>query len=262
MIEAYINDKGLRVYTDANGLDYISCTSLLGLYEDQSGLRIWEEKLGIEEANRQRDEAAERGTYAHELVEWYLNAPLDKRHELELECPSVYAKNAIKGFYSNVVPLEMEEVLLFNDGKVRFAGRFDQIVEFPDGTFCFEDGTYVPGGRVMVDLKTKAQSKGIKHTFIFKHLLQASAYIVAKEAQSGIKLDGAVIVFSYPRSCKKVYLSRYSVDKYWDVYYKLLSDYYSIKPLTESWNYLSSRMEYAWCDKTLSFESYTADTII
>lgn len=246
------SQSGTRVYTDSAGLEYISCTSLLSLYEDKTGLNAWVKKLGIEASNRERDLAAQRGTIAHKYVEDYLESTDKPTTLLGVDCK--FARNAITGFYQYVSPIEMEQLVAFNDGQVRFAGRFDQLVHVPENTFISSVlGGYVASGRYLVDLKTKKLSKPIKQEYIFKHLLQLSAYIVAKEIMSGELIDGAMLVFSYPRSSKLLWLPRNRVDYYWGAFHALMKDYFDVEKLTSTWKQMVLRSEYLWDGYILDF---------
>jgi hypothetical protein len=72
-------DRG-RLYIDSEDKLYISTTSLLSIYEDKTGLNAWIAKLGEEEAIKQRDEAANRGTLAHLDIEDFLENGLVASH--------------------------------------------------------------------------------------------------------------------------------------------------------------------------------------
>jgi hypothetical protein len=169
---------------------------------------------------------------------------------------------AIKGFYQNVDIVSAEEQVAFDDGLVRFAGRFDQLVTLKPDVFYLE-GSSVPlsSKLVICDLKTKKLSKPLTPQITFRALLQASAYIKAKEELDGIEIDGAVIVYASPNRCKKIYLNRQDIEKYWEVYHLLLMDYFNVKPLTKSWNYYMASIEFSYNVTSGTFESY-APTIL
>lgn len=249
-------DRG-RLYIDAESKLYISTTSLISLYEDKTGLNAWIERLGEEEANAQRDAAGDRGTLAHNQIEHYLNTG-----EIKSEF-SKFSINAIEGFYKNVEIVSAEEQIAYDDGYVRFAGRFDQLLRLKPNTFYLE-GSDVPlsDKLVICDLKTKKVAKPLNTQTTFRALLQASAYIQAKEHLDNIEIDGAVIVFVSPRTCKKIYLSREDIKKYWEIYHLLLLDYFDIKPLTKSWNYYMASIEFSFNAVTGTIESYAPSILL
>ena len=256
-IRLHSQTEGERLYIDDDGELYISNTSLLSKYENKAGLDAWIERIGEEEANRIRDEASERGTLAHSEIEYYLE------HNTYPEAISKYSKVAIEGFYGCTEIVEMEGLVAFNDGKVRFAGRFDQLLRIKPNTFRYIDSTeFLPAKLLLCDLKTKAKAPTMEFSYIFKHLLQSSAYVVAKELIEGICIDGIAIIFASPRTCKQVYLSRENIDYYWDIFYSMLEDYHKIKPLTQTWERMIAGAEYCWDIETNSFHSKTPTQII
>lgn len=255
-LEQCTSEDGFRIYRDSKKREFISCTTLLGIYEDKTGLIKWEEKLGKEQADKERNQAAARGTAAHLELEKYLeqsNSSLPSFIPAVLTSP--FSKNAWNGFYDCTEPMEMESMVAYTDGTVGFAGQFDSLVRVRANSFMC-DGELLPEMIVISDLKTKKQAKTIRQEFMFKHLLQLSAYVVAKELQSGIKIDGAVIVFSYPKSCKTYYLSRYKINHYWSIFQALMDDYFNVKPLQLTWKYMVAQSEYKWNDDYGIFESF------
>lgn len=248
-------DRG-RLYIDSEEKLYISTTSLLSIYEDKTGLNTWIANLGEEEATKQRDEAANRGTLAHLDVEDFLE------HGVIKDTYSKFAIQAINNFYKNVDIVSAEEQVAFDDGFVRFAGRFDQLVTLKPDVFYLEgSSTPLSSKLVICDLKTKKAAKPLTPQTTFRALLQASAYIKAKEELDDIEIDGAVIVYASPKRCKKIYLNRQDIEQYWQIYHLLLMDYFNIKPLTKSWNYYMASIEFCFNATSGTFESY-APTIL
>ena len=62
------DSKEGRFY-DCNGQKLPSVTTILSATKEGDGLKKWREKVGEEEAERIRSEAAARGTYMHDLLE-------------------------------------------------------------------------------------------------------------------------------------------------------------------------------------------------
>lgn len=252
----HTSSDGFRIYRDGRDIDYISCTTLLGMYEDKTALLAWQERLGQEEAEFQCKVAADRGTAAHLEIEQYLEKSLLIPDYQPPAFQSKFATNALRGFYDSVTAIEMESMVAYYDATVGgFAGQFDSLVQMHGNSFMC-DGEILPEMVVISDLKTKKKSQTVRQDFIYKHLLQLSAYVVAKELQSGIKIDGAVIVFAYPRSCKTYFLSRYKINHYWSMYQSLLRDYYNILPLQKTWKYMIAQSEYCWNEDYGDFENF------
>lgn len=256
-IKLHTQTEGERIYIDDDGELYISNTSLLSKYEDKTGLDSWIARIGEEEATRIRDEASERGTLAHSEIEHYLE------HNICAANFSKYSKVAIDGFYGSTEMVEMEGLVAFNDGKVRFAGRFDQLLRIKPNTFRYIDSTEsVPAKLLLCDLKTKAKAPTLEFAYMFKHLLQSSAYVVAKELIEGISIDGIAIIFASPKTCKQVYLPREHIDYYWNIFYSMLEDYHGIKPITQTWSRMVAGAEYCWDTRANSFSPKTPVQII
>lgn len=235
-----------RIYIDHEDVLYISASSLLSKYEDKSGLLAWRKRKGEAVANQLSQEAATRGNLAHKELEHYL--------EFGTEPVSSFTKQSLS-FYAHVDMVAVEEQIVFSDGKVRFAGRFDQLVSIPSGKFRVENTEDVLSEKkVICDLKTKTRAPNLTMDVIFKNLLQGAAYVVAKEILSQERLDGLVLVYASPRTSKTIYLNREDLEYYWEVYYGFLEDYYGIKPLARDWNYYKHRASMYWNDTLKTFE--------
>lgn len=66
------NSGPFRVYRDQKGNVYSSVTHILGQTSNRTGLERWIARLGVTEANQQRDVAAKRGNLAHNQAEYLL----------------------------------------------------------------------------------------------------------------------------------------------------------------------------------------------
>ena len=63
---------GIRLYKTPEGDLVPSVTTILSKTKDMSGLKAWENRVGKEEANRIRNEAAAVGTSMHLTLECYV----------------------------------------------------------------------------------------------------------------------------------------------------------------------------------------------
>lgn len=245
-IKHEISDES-RFYIDDNGIDYIRVTSLLSYYEDKSGLDAWKAKIGLDAANKVRDDAAERGKLAHSEIE----------NHLQTREPSTnpYAIQAIKSFYSKIVPAKEEGRIYYSDDSlgVRFAGTYDQVVYMPELTFKFKNSDeYVSPGFKVCDLKTKDKPPMLfKVDYILKHLLQTSAYATVLNQQTKYDINGIVLIFATPTRCYTAYLNKDKIDYYWSYFQELLLDFYSIQPLTRTWQQMVKQSNTSF-DKTIS----------
>lgn len=242
--------SGFRLYFDTQDRDYISATTLLGLYEPTESLDKWRERVGEEQANRITQEAITRGKRAHSNLEAYFNG-------IAYDEDDLYASNAICNFYKYVNFIDAEKPVFFRKGKVRYAGRFDQLIYINKETFKDKKGNYVPTGYALCDLKTK--DKLPRHDiadFLIKNCMQLAAYYKAinvKEAD--IKINSAFLVYTTQKSTKVLYLDQEKLDFYWKCFKILLLDYYYIKPLKYSWSELVAKSNLTYDMNTLSYKS-------
>lgn len=216
-------------YYIKNDLYYPSVTTLLSQFEDKSFLVNWEERIGKKEANDIRNSSAHRGTEVHKLIENYLhNTELDKDFTIVKEF-SKYAKSAVKYFYSYIETIEIEAPIVYEDKSIRYAGRIDTIANILPETFYYvDDLTSVKEGLSVVDLKTKDKSQPTNvMDRMFKYALQGAAYIAAIEyLNPSLYVDYFIIVYSYKTKARNLLFNRELIDKYFNIYYHLVSCFF------------------------------------
>lgn len=167
-----------RVYT-VNGSDPVpSVTSILSATKDKQHLEAWAARVGQEEANRIKTEAAAVGTHMHSVVErLLLNRPL--------ETPRTWLQ--VKGYRMGYVLIEhffphVDEVwgteipLLYPK---RYAGTSDCI------------GIY-KGKPSIIDFKQANRMK--KREWIEDYFVQLAAYAEAHNIQHGTDINQGVIL--------------------------------------------------------------------
>lgn len=254
-------DKGRRIYLDHNDKEYISVTTLLSHYEDKTHLNNWSQRIGEDEANRIRDEAALRGKNTHSQIETYFNNKHSNNDEV-VEF-NKYATAAVEKFYSRVQPVKEEGVLLWEPfHNIRVGGRFDQLLYLPPNTFTY-CGTdeYVLPGNVIVDLKTKDKQPRLdKLDFIVKHLLQIATYAKMLNATEQIEVKGGCIVYAVALKtkscCKILHIDKECIDFYWSKVVDMLLDFYGVQSMKQTWRDIIREACYTYDFITNDFISY------
>jgi len=154
-----------------NGTKYDRVTSVLNII-DKPALRMWYANAGVKRARHISQTRADIGTTVHKLIEIHLSG-----EEVQLDNYDDEIKQSILLFQefqkkNNLIP-EGVEVFLWND-EYEYAGTTDFI------GMC-------NGKRMILDWKT---SKMIYE----EYWLQLSAYVIAFEALTNVKVDGAGIL--------------------------------------------------------------------
>ncbi len=148
------DDRGDRFYARVKHgvvLWYPSVTRIIkATSPTPPGLLAWYAKHGVAEANKLRDEAAERGTEMHVLIEQYLNGVV-----LDLSTLPEFQQKALLAFHQFVIdhdvrPVHTEKVLYSDE--YRYAGACDLIctmvwkkiriramIDFKSGTNLYDD---------------------------------------------------------------------------------------------------------------------------
>ena len=157
------------------GIEVPGVTTVLSVLA-KDGLNEWYGRLGIKEAVRQRDAAAEFGSKVHDLIEaFYTDKPYDEpteeRVKAAFESFKIWAKSNVKRFFAF-------EKAIFHD-ELMYAGTLDIVAELPNGKI------------IIIDIKT---SKAVRE----EYFLQVCAYKNATRIEENcIDLDsitGAIIV--------------------------------------------------------------------
>lgn len=230
---------GTRYYLGSDNNEYISVTTLLSRYENQDALVKWREKEGVEEAARITQESIDRGVDTHNIIEQYLS-------DNSFTVNSPYAKLVINMFYSRIKHISSETAVFFNDGIIKYAGRYDSQDNIQSNSFYYKDtGDLVNSGKALVDLKTKRKPPQLhKIDFILKYALQGAAYRSALKNTYGIDIDYFILVFIADKKCgdimsdKKCNLMLFSteqLDFYFFHFYELALHFYNQPSKFKSW---------------------------
>ena len=144
ILEQLNSDNGRRYKTPKGDL-YPSITTVLGLGKEEK-LKAWKDRVGHEEAERIKFDAASRGTIIHALAEMYVNNE---------PCPSwdderLHVKNYNRNPYmlasmwkqfrpllDNIDMVHCQEARMYSD-ILRVAGTVDCIASY-EGTLCIID---------------------------------------------------------------------------------------------------------------------------
>jgi hypothetical protein len=163
-----------RVYETPDGRVYPSVTTVLGV-EKNAELEAWRNSVGHEEANLTSARAAARGTRIHGLCEDVLFGRPAEPGMFDVEVFDVM-KQALERI-DNIYAIELR---MFSD-ILKIAGTVDLIAEYE-------------GELAIIDWKTSAR---LKHRDdIHSYFMQCSAYAVAFEELTGIKVRNIVIVMA------------------------------------------------------------------
>jgi genome maintenance exonuclease 1 len=167
-----------RVYTLDGGLPVPSVTTILSATKDRAHLDEWANRVGLDEAERIKNEAATVGTHMHNVVErMLLNRPLETpRTWLQVKGYRM-GYTLIEKFFPAVDEAWGTEIPLLHAG--RYAGTSD---------FA---GVY-KGKPCIVDFKQANKMK--KRAWIEDYFVQLAAYAVAHNHQHGTDINQGVIL--------------------------------------------------------------------
>lgn len=199
-----------RFYTTPTGVRYPSVTTVLSK-DTKEGLQKWIDRIGVEEANKIKNRAGNRGTKLHSLCEEYLKGELSK---MKMSRLMPFDKMLFQQLYplldkhvNNVYCLEQA---LFSH-KYKLAGRVDLIAEWDDEI-------------AVIDFKSSTKEK--KEEYILNYFLQCTAYSEMFEEITGKEITKIVVAIATEEQSPQVFIkSKYNylselqkvVDNYWKV---------------------------------------------
>lgn len=155
-----------------------SVTTILSGTKDQTFLKEWEDRVGKENAERIRNDAATVGTHMHNVVErLLLNRPLDPpRTWLQVKGYRM-GYTLVEHFLPNVYEVWGSEVPVYYPGK--YAGTTDCVAIYN-------------GKPSILDFKQANKMK--KREWIDDYFLQLAAYALAHNQVHGTEIDHGVIL--------------------------------------------------------------------
>lgn len=170
---------GKRFYQTPEGNVYPSVTTVIGESSDKKGLNEWYERVGKEQAEKIKTQAATRGTKVHKICEDYV---LNKENIFDKHMPtSIHLFKQIQPYLDNYLnKVHGVEIPLYSD-YLRTAGRCD--------LFCRMHDMYA-----IVDYKTSTKTK--KEEWIENYFLQLTAYAMMVEERFNIKPAYIVVLIA------------------------------------------------------------------
>jgi genome maintenance exonuclease 1 len=155
-----------------------SVTTILSATKDKTELKAWAERVGQEEADRIRNEAATVGTHMHNVVErLLLNRPLEVPRTWLAVKGYWMGYKLVETFFPNVQEVWGTEIPLHYPGK--YAGTSDCI------------GVY-RGAESIIDFKQTNKMK--QRGWIEDYFIQLAAYAAAHNVVHGTSIRQGIIL--------------------------------------------------------------------
>ena len=193
---------GVRYYFTPEGNSYPSVTSVLSL-QSKEGIEKWKQRIGKEEAEKQSYRAATRGTYMHEIIEYYLKNDYDPNNYRDHPLSQMLF-GMCKNTLSRINNIHMQEAPLYSN-KLKIAGRVDCIAEF-DGVLS------------IIDFKTSKKEK--EERYILNYFVQESAYAAMYYERTRTPVKQLVTIISCEDGGCQVFVKRDIME-----YIRLLKQY-------------------------------------
>ena len=146
--------------------------------EDKAALENWKQRVGVQQANKIKTEASNRGTSMHSYIEDFLRGRINESFFESNEQYKNMAKEIIKKGVENKLDeiYGIEETLYYPK---QYAGTADLI------------GVY-QGNDVVIDFKQSNKQK--KTDYIQDYFLQLGAYTLAHDVVHGTKMKAGIIL--------------------------------------------------------------------
>lgn len=184
-----INEETGRRYCREDDIfekSFPSITTILSS-ESKESIEKWRKRVGDEEADRIMKLAQERGTNVHEAVEDYIQNKGERKLPIHEKMLFVQLKEIINEHIDNIRVIEGG---MMSD-HLRAAGTVDCIAEY-DGELA------------IIDWKTSKKPK--PRTWIGNYFMQASAYAVMFEENTGIPVKKLVICMACENGESAIYI--------------------------------------------------------
>jgi len=205
-IESKTLHSGVRHYQTPTGEKYPSVTTVLG-HKEKPWLEDWRKMLGPENAAKETQRCADRGTAVHELIEHYLNNEADFTRGYKPEV--VKGFNQLKFRLNHINNIRVQEAALYSD-TLRLAGRVDCVAEY-DGVLS------------IVDFKTSNNNKD--RDMVEDYFLQCTAYAIMWHELTGETIEDIVILI-YVEKGMVPQVFQDKIDKYVEPLLKRIDEYY------------------------------------
>jgi len=184
-----VNGKRHYVKEDGEAVPYPSVTTILSsCKKTKRALHEWRRRVGAETANKISQQATQRGTSVHTLIEDYIQGK---------ESTGVIMPNARDMFGrlrdvadEHIDNVRMIEGLMYSE-YLRAAGTVDMVAEF-DGKIS------------VIDWKTSARRK--TRSKIYNYFKQEAAYAVMFEEMTGIPVTQLVTIITTQEGESQVFI--------------------------------------------------------
>ena len=164
-----INLEGKRFYHLGGDVYYPSITTMLGTTistEKATSLELWKKRVGSKNAKKTVDDACDRGTSIHTLVERFLKNEDLKEHEFKPEHLTLF--KSLKYALKRINKTYGLEVVLYSHilslaGRCDFIGEFDNIISIVD----YKTSTRIKNASEIEDYWLQATFYALAHNEIF-----------------------------------------------------------------------------------------------
>lgn len=184
--ELFRDDSGTkRYYVSPEGERYMSVTSFLSLFSDNTELEKWREAVGEVEADRVSKQATTKGTAIHLACENLLknlekpDSHLSMFDAFDFKC----MKNYLEANVNRIFGIEHQMV----SKKLKLAGTVDLIAEHRNKL-------------AIIDFKTASRVKYKEE--IYSYFLQAAAYAVMLFENYGLQAEELTILICVDKDVK------------------------------------------------------------
>ncbi len=203
--------KGSRLY-EVGDENLPSVTSILDATSDKSALIAWQKRVGKEEANKVKKEAAGLGTATHKLVENYLlEVEAKPNGNLVWQMAEKISKPLITNLQDNMDECWGVECTLFYPGL--YAGTSDLV------------GVY-KGEPAIIDFKTSKKIK--KREWVENYFLQGTAYALAHNKMFDTDIKNCYILMVDRDGNFKEFDISEEFESYADKWSKTVDKYYEL----------------------------------
>ena len=205
-----VHENGLRFYEVTEAGKVIaklpSVTTVLGETKDKSGLDVWRNKVGHEEADRISKLSTSRGTVMHRLIELYKKtegSPAERLTELKAVAENDEEVNQFNEDPQGQLYLEEGWAFFykFYYSHSDYFGRIDEVLAAEEFLWTIKAGGWagavdnisrlVNNTIKIIDYKNSRKPK--RDEWIQDYFIQLGAYFIAYWDRTGIKADGAEI---------------------------------------------------------------------
>ena len=168
-----------RMYALADGSHVPSVTTILSRTKDKAALKAWADRIGQEEADRQKDQAAHVGTHMHLALEHILSGePWSVSPDWLAMKGYEMAFRLANRYFGSISEIHGSEVSLHYGQQ--YAGSTDLVATYR-------------GKLAIVDFKQSVKPK--RHEHITDYFHQLAAYAIAHDWMHGTEIDfGAVLI--------------------------------------------------------------------